>query len=66
VSALFTLDDADQRRALALALLTGESWLSRKAGTFLGQVVVDPAPLTDAQAAWLVSLAERAGHDVEG
>jgi hypothetical protein len=46
--------------AAALALLNGESRLTRKAGSFLGQCVVDPTPLTDAQLDWLKTLLERA------
>ncbi len=48
-------------RAAALALLGGEYALSRKAGAFLGQIAVDPAPLSEKQAAWLDILLARAG-----
>jgi len=51
---------ASQRDA-ALALLTSDTPMTRKAGSFLGQLVVDPSPMTDAQAAWLEKLLERAG-----
>jgi hypothetical protein len=34
----------------ALALLNDDSTLTRKAGSFLGQLVADPGPLSDAQA----------------
>ena len=50
----------DHRQA-ALALLNGSSRLNRKAGQFLGQLTVDPAPLTEAQADWLAKLLNRAG-----
>lgn len=50
----------DHRQA-ALALLNGTSRLSRKAGQFLGQLAVDPAPMTDRQASWLANLLDRAG-----
>ena len=50
----------DHRQA-ALALLDGNHRLSRKAGQFLGQLVVDPSPLSDAQADWLAKLLDRAG-----
>ena len=50
----------DHRQA-ALALLNGHHRLSRKAGQFLGQLVVDPSPMSDAQADWLAKLLERAG-----
>ena len=45
----------------ALALLNhGEARLTRKAGSFLGQCVCDPTPLTDLQRDWLVTLLARA------
>jgi len=45
----------------ALALLNSDERLTRKAGSFLGQTVVDATPLTPAQAEWLATLLERAG-----
>ena len=48
-------------RDAALALLTSTQLLSRKAGQFLGQLVVDPTPMSEAQASWLGKLLERAG-----
>jgi hypothetical protein len=49
-------------RAAALALLNDPAArLTRKAGSFLGQCVVDPLPLTEAQEEWLATLLERAG-----
>ena len=48
-------------RAAALALLNGNNPLSRKAGQFLGQLAVDPSPMSDAQANWLGKLLDRAG-----
>ena len=50
----------DHRQA-ALALLTGDHRLSRKAGQFLGQLAVDPTPMSEAQADWLAKLLDRAG-----
>lgn len=50
----------DQRQA-ALALLNGEMPLTRKAGSFLGQLAVDASRMSEAQAAWLAKLLERAG-----
>lgn len=47
-------------RQAALALLNGSHRLSRKAGQFLGQLAVDPAPMSEAQANWLAKLLERA------
>ncbi len=48
-------------RQAALALLAGDYRLSRKAGQFLGQLAVDPAPMSEAQAEWLAKLLDRAG-----
>lgn len=48
-------------RAAAMALLQSETRLTRKAGSFLGQLVADTTPMTDAQAEWLGNLLERAG-----
>jgi len=53
-------------RAAALAILTGSDRLTRRSGSFLGQCIADPAPLTDKQAAWFEQLAERAGVEWEG
>ena len=50
----------DHRQA-ALALLTGNHRLSRKAGQFLGQLAVDSSPMSEAQADWLAKLLDRAG-----
>jgi hypothetical protein len=47
-------------RDAALALLNSESRLTRKAGSFLGQYVVDPMPLSESQQSWLDTLLERA------
>lgn len=46
-------------RSAALALLNGGYRLSRKAGQFLGQLAVDPSPLSDAQSDWLAKLLAR-------
>ncbi len=48
-------------RAAALALLNGNYRLSRKAGQFLGQLVVDPSPISAKQTDWLVKLLDLAG-----
>jgi hypothetical protein len=48
-------------REAALALLTGGHRLTRKAGQFLGQLAVDPEPLSDAQSGWLANLLKRNG-----
>lgn len=48
-------------RAAALALLNGTSRRSRRAGQFLGQLAVDPTPMSEAQADWLAKLLDRAG-----
>jgi hypothetical protein len=52
------------QREAALALLNldpAATRLTRKAGSFLGQLVCDPTPLTDKQRDWLATLLERAG-----
>jgi len=48
-------------RAAALALLNGPNRLSRKSGQFLGQLAVDPTPMSEAQAGWLAKLLDGAG-----
>lgn len=50
-------------REIALAILSGPGPVSRRAGSFLGQLAVDYRPLTDRQAQWLAQLMERAGLD---
>ncbi len=47
------------QREAALALLNGGYRLTRKAGQFLGQIAVDPAPMSEKQADWLANLLER-------
>ena len=49
------------QRDAALALLSSDQRLTRRAGSFLGQCVVDTTPLTTAQASWLGTLLDRAG-----
>lgn len=57
----------EKRRAAALSILNdADVNLTRKAGSFLGQCAVDPAPLTDRQGKWLGQLADRAGIELEG
>lgn len=51
---------SDHQQA-ALALLNGNHRLSRKAGQFLGQLAVDPSPMSEAQTDWLGKLLDRAG-----
>ena len=49
-------------RTTARALLNRDDIrLTRKAGSFLGQCVAEPYPLTEAQDSWLNTLLERAG-----
>jgi hypothetical protein len=51
-------------REAALALLSADPRtvrLSRKAGSFLGQLCTDTTPLSEAQEDWLSTLLERAG-----
>jgi len=57
------MDDAFQaRRGAAMLVLTSKVVLTRRAGSFLGQCIVDPTPLTDAQSEWLGKLLDRAGY----
>lgn len=55
----------DQRRKIALHILTHGERLSRRAGAFVGQCAVDPTLLTPKQAEWFETLAERAGISLE-
>lgn len=55
----------EQRRKVAIAILTHGEGTSRRGGAFLGQCAVDPSPLTEKQTAWFGALAERAGIDLE-
>jgi hypothetical protein len=48
-------------RKAALAVLNSDAKLSRKEGGFLGQIAVDPSPLSTKQTEWLDKLLERAG-----
>lgn len=54
-------------REAALALLNGDYRLTRKAGSFLGQLAVDPTPMTPAQSDWISTLLDRNGlPELEG
>lgn len=46
--------------ALFEAHRSGKAPLSRSGGSFIGQCLVDPQPLTEKQANWLGKLLERA------
>lgn len=48
------------QRDAALALLNSGVRLTRKAGSFAGQLCVDPTPMTEAQVSWLTTLLDRA------
>jgi hypothetical protein len=50
----------ENHRDAALALLGTSRRLSRKAGQFLGQLAVDPSPMSEAQESWLAKLLDRA------
>ena len=56
----------ERRGELSLAILTKGERLTRKAGSFLGQLIVDPTPMTDAQQEWFAVLVERAGLAADG
>ena len=51
---------SDTAFALLEAHRSGKAPLSRRAGSFCGQLAVDPQPLTEKQANWLRKLLERA------
>lgn len=51
---------SDHRQA-ALALLNSDQRFTRKTGQFLGQLVVDFSPLSEAQAGWLATLLDKQG-----
>jgi hypothetical protein len=51
----------ETQRAAAMALLHSGDRLTRKAGSFLGQLAVDPTPMTAPQREWLDTLLDRAG-----
>lgn len=56
-----TVAPFETQREAALALLNDESVrLTRKAGSFCGQLAVDPMPMSEAQRDWLDTLLERA------
>jgi hypothetical protein len=59
MNAPFVAPFTSQRDA-ALALLNKSARLTRKAGSFLGQLVADPGPLSTAQRDWLATLLDRA------
>ena len=40
---------------------SGEATLTRAAGSFCGELITDPRPLSDKQQSWLLKLAEKAG-----
>jgi len=54
----------EQRRVLALAILTKGERLTRRSGSFLGQLVVDPTPMSEAQSGWFAQLVDRAGLEL--
>ncbi|WP_197465587.1 hypothetical protein [Erythrobacter sp. HI0063] len=53
-------------RIAALAILNSGVRLTRRAGSFAGECVADPRPLTEKQAHWFSQLAEQAGVEWEG
>jgi hypothetical protein len=54
----------EQRRELSLEILRRGVRLTRKSGSFLGQLVADPQPMSEAQQEWFGQLCERAGLEV--
>lgn len=51
----------DAAFALLKAHRNGTAQLTRAAGSFCGELMTDPRPLTEKQASWLAKLLERAG-----
>jgi hypothetical protein len=56
----------ETRRDLALAILAKGERLTRRSGSFLGQLICDPTPMSEAQTEWFGQLAERAGLPTDG
>jgi len=56
---------SDQAYALLDAHRRGEIKLSKRAGSFCGQVAVAPEPFTDKQSEWFGELLKRAGLSPE-
>ena len=54
----------DMQRKAALAILSGDCSLSRRAGSFLGQCAGDQTPLSQKQETWFLQLAEKANVEV--
>lgn len=54
----------DDRRALALAILTKGTGLTTRSAQFAGQLCVPHPPLTDKQETWFWQIVERAGVDI--
>ncbi|MXO55567.1 hypothetical protein GRI36_01595 [Altererythrobacter gangjinensis] len=61
LSSAATARQFDTHRDAALFLLNGGYLLTRKAGSFLGQLVVDQSELTEKQADWLDKLLAKRG-----
>lgn len=58
--------DFAERRKTALAILGSQLKLTRKAGSFLGQLVVDATPLSVSQSEWFEKLNERFEQSQQG
>lgn len=54
-------DDRPERAAALLLLNAHADTLTFRSGQFLGQVAVNPNPLSEKQSEWLAKLLERAG-----
>lgn len=52
------------RRAVALEILNRGARLNRRSGSFLGQLIADPTPMSEAQSTWFFQLADRAEVEV--
>lgn len=47
--------------ALLQAHVAGQYKLTRKSGSFVGQCVADPSPLSEKQLSWMETMLDRAG-----
>lgn len=54
----------EQRRELAMEILRRNVRMTRKSGSFCGQLAVDPTHMTEAQEDWFGVLLERAELEI--
>jgi hypothetical protein len=54
-------DTSEAAFAIIIAFREGKATLTRKAGSFVGETIVDDSPLSEKQEAWLQTLLVKAG-----